>query len=196
MRRAPRSPLVEPRRSESAIILALTLAAVLLLCAVVILDAAGPAKAYAEGILRKNDDFGVNYLPDLEAAVALRFVYPAILCLFLAGVLVALAFASRSGPRWSVIALGLLCGLGVLALLYVTLVRLAVGLPGGGYAMGELMTWLKDAAPPWFAPTEGIPTLAAVFGLPAVGILLIHRHLRNAEAAGRSVHPDAVKPFG
>jgi hypothetical protein len=196
MRRAQSSPRPEPRRSEAAIILALTLSAVLLVCAVVILHAAGPAKAYAEGILLKGEDFGVNYLPDLEVVVDLRFIYPGMLCLFLAGALVALALASRSGPRWSVVTLGLLCGLGTLALLYVALVRVSVGLPGGNFAVGELMSWMKDAAPSLFAPIEGIPVLATVFGLPTIGMLLITQHLRNVEASGRSVHPDAMRGFG
>jgi hypothetical protein len=184
VRRPSNSPRLQPQRSQAAIILALTLSAVFLVCAVVMLDAAGPARESAKAnLLAGDDDFGVNYLPELEAAVNLEFVYPAVLCLFLATALAALAFASRSGPRWSIITLGVLCELATVVFLYLAVVQLSVGLPGGGYAFGELTSWLKEAAPPWFAPTEGIPVLATVFGLPAIGVLLIIGHYNKPETA-------------
>jgi hypothetical protein len=42
---------------------------------------------------------------------------------------------------------------------------------------------IRDMSSSWFDPATEIPLLAAVLGLPAVGILLIRRHLRNAETA-------------
>ena len=89
-----------------------------------------------------------------------------------------------------------LCGFGSFALLYVAVIRELFNFPGANYAVGELLTILKNAAPSGFAPMEGIPVLAMVFGLPAVGILLIHRHERNAKASAASSAPtqDAMRP--
>lgn len=192
MRRPSSSPRLEPQRSEAAIILSLTLAAILLACAVVLLDAAGPARDSVAAILRGNVDFGVNYLPDLDRIVGVRFIFSGVLYLVLAVAFAALAVASRIGPRWSVVALGVFCMVGTLAVLYLTV---AQGL-GRGFVDYELRSMLQSAAPPWFAPTEGIPAPATLFGLPLVGILLIRTHLRNSEAAGHSVHPDAMRRFG
>jgi len=197
MRRAPSSPRLEPRRSESAVILTLMLSAVLLASAIVLLDAAGPAKEVAKArLLAHDDDFGANYLPLLDGIVTARFIYTGIGYLVLAAAFAGLAIASRIGPRWSVVALGVLCIVGTIGVLFLTVARAGADLPVGSGHYDILMGWLKEAAPPWFVPTETVPALATFFGLPAVGILLIHRHLRNAEAAGRSVHPDAVTPFG
>jgi hypothetical protein len=41
----------------------------------------------------------------------------------------------------------------------------------------------SPSRPIWFEPATEIPLLATVLGLPAIGILLIRRHLRNAETA-------------
>jgi hypothetical protein len=184
MRRTQRPLRPKPNRSGSAVILSFSLAAVLLACAVVLLDAAGPARDSVAEILRGNGDFGVNYLPDLDYIVGVRFVFSGVLYLVLAVAFAALAVASRIGPRWSVVALGVFCMAGTLVVLYLTLIR---GL-GRNFPYYELVSMLKSAAPPWFAPTEGIPALATFFGLPLVGILLINRHLRNSDGA---TSPDA-----
>jgi len=176
MSRLP-SPLeLKPNRSESAVILSFTLAAILLACAIVLLDAAGPARDSVAAILRRNDDFGVNYLPDLDFIVGVRFVFSGVLYFVLAVAFAALAVASRIGPRWSVVALGVFCMVGTLAVLYLFV---AQGL-GRSFVGYEFRSMLKSAAP-WVAATEGIPELATLFGLPLVGILLINQHLRNSD---------------
>jgi hypothetical protein len=177
MSRLPSPPQPKPNRSESAVILSFTLAVILLACAVVLLDAAGPARDSVAEILKGNEDFGVNYLPDLDFIVGVRFVFSGVLYLVLAVAFAALAIASRIGPRWSVVALGVFCMVGTLVILYLAV---AQGL-GRSFVHYELRSMLQSAAPPWVAATEGIPELATLFGLPLVGILLINRHLRNSD---------------
>ncbi|RRS01724.1 hypothetical protein [Glycomyces terrestris] len=181
MSRNPSTPQPKPNRSESAVILSFTLAAILLAYAIVLLDAAGPARDAVAEILKHGDDFGVNYLPDLDFIVGVRFVFSGVLYLVLAVAFAALAVASRIGPRWSVVALGVFCMVGTLVVLYLTV---AQGLSRSfvGY---ELTRMLHSAAPPWVALTDGMPALTTLFGLPLVGILLIRQHLRNADLSHR-----------
>jgi hypothetical protein len=183
MNRLSRPARPKPNRSGSAVILSFTLAAILLACAVFLLDAAGPAReAAAETLLDDNDDFGANYLPLLDAIVNFRFVYPAIGCLLLAAAFAALAVASRIGPRWSVIALGVFCILGTIGLLCVAVIRALADMQVGDYEYDELTSWLKAGAPSGFESAEEIPMLTTLFGLPLVGALLIFRHFRNPES--------------
>lgn len=196
--RRPSSPRVEPRRSESAVILALTLSVVLLAGAIVLLDAAGPAHESAEArLLAYDDDFGAAYLPLLDEIVTWRFIYMGLGYLVLAAAFAGLAIASRIGPRWSVIALGVLCILGTIGVLGFTMLRAVADIPAiGSGEYDVLVGWLKDAAPPWFEPTETIPAFAPFFGLPAVGLLLIHRHYRNSGTLERHTRASAPVPFG
>ncbi|GAA2147294.1 hypothetical protein [Glycomyces algeriensis] len=179
MRRLPSPPRPKPNRSESAVILSFTLAVILLACAVVLFDAAGPAKESVAAILMRGEVFGANYLPDLDYIVGLRFIFSGVLYLVLAIAFGALAVASRIGPRWSVVALGVLCMVGTLVILYLTVAQSL----SRSFVYYELREMLQSAAPPWLAPTEGIPPLVTLFGLPLVGILLINRHLRNSATA-------------
>jgi hypothetical protein len=176
MSRLSNPPRPKPNRSEAAVILSLTLAVMLLACAVILLDAAGPARESVAAILRGNDDFGVNYLPDLDFVVGVRFIFTGVLYLVLAVALAALAIASRIGPRWSVVVLGVCCMVGTLVVL---LLFVAQGLERS-YVGYEFRSMLKSAAPLWVAATEGLPELVTLFGLPLVGILLIRRHGRNS----------------
>lgn len=183
MNRLPNRPRPKPNRSESAVILSFSLAAILLACAVFLLDASGPARDSAAATLLADDgDFGSNYLPQLDAIVNFRFVYPAVGCLLLAAAFAALAVASRTGPRWSVIALGVCCILGTIGLVFVAVIRLMVDIPIGDYEYDELTSWLKAGAPSGFESAEEIPMLTTLLGLPLVGALLIFRHLRNPES--------------
>ncbi|MDN3243092.1 hypothetical protein [Glycomyces tritici] len=183
MNRLASPPRPKPNRSESAVILSFSLAVILLACAVFLLDAAGPARdAAAETLLDDNDDFGASYLPQLDAIVNFRFVYPAVGCLLLAAAFTALAVASRIGPRWSVIVLGVFCAVGALGLVMVAALRLMVDIPIGDYEYDELTSWLKAGAPSGFESAEEIPVLTTLFGLPLIGALLTLGHHRNRES--------------
>jgi uncharacterized membrane protein len=197
MRRPSSTPRLEPRRSQAAIILALTLAAVLLAWAVALLDLSGSANAATAEFLGGVDpDSADVYPPIIDWTVRFLILYPGIVCLVLAATFTALALASRFGPRWSVVTTGLVCAVGTLVLIGLAVIRGMAGLRVGDIDYFIVYMWLKDMSASVFETSTEIPLLATVIGLPAVGILLIHRHLRNAEAAGRSVHPDAVTPFG
>lgn len=196
MRRSS-SPRLKPKRSESAVILTLTLSAALLASGIVLLDAAGPAHESVKArLLARDDDFGANYLPLLDGIVTERFIHTGIGYLVLAAAFAGLAIASRIGPRWSVVALGVLCIVGTIGVLFLTVARAATDLPVGSSDYDRLMDWLEAAAPAWFAPTETVPALATIFGLPAVGALLIHRHFRNAGTFERHTRANAPVPFG
>jgi hypothetical protein len=57
------------------------------------------------------------------------------------------------------------------------------GMRVGGLEYYLVFMWLKEMGASWFDPAMELPLLATVIGLPAVGILLIRRHLRDAETA-------------
>ena len=181
MRRPPSPPRTGPQRSRSAILLSLAVSATLLACGVFLLDIAGPTRNAAAEVLYDGQDFGVNYLPDLEAAVAFRFVYPGFACLFLAAAFAALALAAHSGPRWTVVALGVLCGLGTAFLLYLAVLRFFGDFSVGDYIYDAIMDLLKWAAPEEFNRAEEIPALVTLFGLPTIGLLLIIGHYSQTD---------------
>jgi hypothetical protein len=187
MRRPSSSLRSEPQRSRSAIVLSLAVSATLIGCAIFLLDIAGPTRKAAAAVLYDGQDFGVNYLPDLEAAVAFRFVYPGFACLFLAAAFAALALAAHSGPRWTVVALGVLCGLGTAFLLYLAVLRFFGDFSVGDHIYDAIMDLLKWAAPEDFNGVEEIPALATLFGLPTIGLLLIIGHYAKDETAHRRV---------
>jgi uncharacterized membrane protein len=184
MRRPPSPPRLEPRRSEAAITLALTLAALLLACATALLDLSGSANAATAEFLRGiGPDSADEYPPIIDWAVRFLLVYPGIMCLILAATFTALAFASRFGPRWSVVATGFACAAGTFALLSLAVIRVMAGMRVGDLEYYLVFMWLKEMGASWFDPAMELPLLATVIGLPAVGILLIRRHLRDAETA-------------
>jgi uncharacterized membrane protein len=196
MRRPPSSARLEPRRSEAAVSLALTLAAMLLVCAVVLLDLSGSANAATAAFLRGIDpDSADEYPPIIDWAVRVLLLYPGIVCLVLAAAFTALAFASRFGPRWSVVTTGVACAAGTFVLLGLAALRAAAGMRIGDFEYFAVYMWLKEMSATWFAFATEIPLLATVLGLPAVGILLIRRHLRDVDSADRRARAGAPAPF-
>lgn len=197
MRRPSSSPRLEPRRSEAAITLALTLAVILLGWAVALLDLSGSANAATAEFLGGVDpDSADVYPPVIDWTVRVLILYPGIVCLVLAATFTALALASRFGPRWSVVTTGIVCAAGTFVLIGLAVLRGLAGLRVGDIDYFIVYMWLKDMSAIVFEASTELPLLATVIGLPTVGILLIRTHLRNEEAAGRSVHPDAAMPFG
>jgi uncharacterized membrane protein len=187
MRRPPSSARLEPRRSEAAVSLALTLAAMLLVCAVVLLDLSGSANAATAAFLRGIDpDSADEYPPIIDWAVRVLLLYPGIVCLVLAAAFTALAFASRFGPRWSVVTTGVACAAGTFVLLGLAALRAAAGMRIGDFEYFAVYMWLKEMSATWFAFATG---------LPAVGILLIRRHRRDVDSADRRARAGAPAPF-
>lgn len=167
-----------PNRSESAVILAATLAVVLLSGGILLLDAFDAASAAAPEYLSSRDPESANQFQlVVHWALHAMLLYPAIVCLFLAGTFTALAVASRIGPRWTVVASGITCAVGTFVLMVLFVVRSMTGV--ANYIDYEVHMWLKEEAATWFQFSLEYPLLVTVIGLPTVGVLLIHRHLKN-----------------